>query len=132
MLDIAIQRNRQDVDSNILSTDLDENIGDFSFVNESKGETFQVSINVRYFRPEEVTVKVLQDRFITVECIQQKKKDEEGYISRHFIGKMYIPEEYDIDKLLAKLSPLGMIILTCPKKTKTTNMSRSVKLKNKL
>lgn len=131
MLNIPILLEHYDIDPSVLPTDLDENFGDFAFTKESKENTFQVKINVRYFRPEEVTVKVLHDRFIVVECIHQKKKDEQSYISRHFIGKMLIPEEYDIDKVVANLSPLGVIMVSCPKKTnlKTTSKSESLKYK---
>lgn len=77
---------------------------------------FQASIDVQQFDPEDITVK-LADNTVTVEGKHEERQDEHGYISRHFVRKYVLPEEYDTEKLQSKLSSDGVLNIIAPKKS---------------
>lgn len=62
---------------------------------------------------------------IDVECLNHEKNDQQGSVSRHFRRKIYLSEDFDINKLTAKLSSDGLLIITAPKlKKKETKISQ--------
>lgn len=83
-------------------------------------DTFQVNLNVQQFSPEELTVKTVKN-FIVVEGKQEEKQDEYGYISRHFIRKYKLPDEYDSTTVQSSLSSDGVLIVTSTKLVSESN-----------
>ncbi|XP_014205038.1 protein lethal(2)essential for life [Copidosoma floridanum] len=85
-------------------------------------DKFEVILDVAHFKPEEVTVKVV-DKYIVVEGKHEEKKDEHGTISRHFIRKYMVPEQCNIDSVTSSLSSDGVLSITAPRKEqpKVTN-----------
>lgn len=79
-------------------------------------DNFQASVDVQQFKPEEITVKLTGDNVITIEGKHEERQDEHGYISRHFIRKYTLPEEFDAEKLQSKLTSDGVLNITAPKK----------------
>lgn len=97
----------------LFSVDDTKFLKELTSMNELKDE-FQINIDVQHFLPEEVTVKISDDRYICIECIQEKR-DKQGYNSINFLKKIYLTEQYDINKVLAKLSINGLLTITAPK-----------------
>ncbi|KAL1509012.1 hypothetical protein ABEB36_003819 [Hypothenemus hampei] len=81
-------------------------------------DNFHASIDVQQFKPEEITVKLTEDNMVTVEGKHEERQDEHGYISRHFVRKYLLPEDYDAEKLQSKLSSDGVLNIIAPKKPK--------------
>ncbi|XP_044253612.1 heat shock protein 27-like [Tribolium madens] len=77
-------------------------------------DKFQANIDVQQFRPEEITVKVSDDT-VTVEGKHEEKRDEHGYISRHFVRKYVLPKGHDVNRVESKLSSDGVLTITAPK-----------------
>lgn len=89
-------------------------------------EKFQVILDVQQFSPEEITVKTSNGSII-VEGRHQEKRDEHGYISRHFVRRYVLPQELDIADVVSTLSSDGVLTITAPKKTlKDKNAERVV------
>lgn len=79
-----------------------------------KKDKFQVDLDVQHFDPKEVTVKVSGNNTIIVEGKHEEKKDEHGYISRHFIRKYVVPKGHDVEKIKSLLSSDGVLTITVP------------------
>lgn len=87
---------------------------------ETQKDSFQVNLNVKQFSSEDLTVKTVND-LIVVEGKHEEKEDEHGSISRHFIRKYKLPEEYDLSTVRSNLSSDGVLIITSTKKTPESN-----------
>lgn len=74
-----------------------------------------MSLDVQQFKPDEITVKVV-DKFIVIEGKHEEQQDEHGFISRQFTRKYFIPEQCDIDAVKSSLSSDGVLSITCPRK----------------
>lgn len=78
-------------------------------------DKFQVNLDVQQFHPSEISVKVTGDNEITVEAKHEEKKDEHGYISRHFVRRYVLPKDHDISKVASSLSSDGVLTITAPR-----------------
>ncbi|VVC99235.1 unnamed protein product [Leptidea sinapis] len=81
----------------------------------SDSDKFQINLDVQHFAPEEISVKTA-DGFIIVEGKHEEKKDEHGYISRHFVRKYMLPQGALPESVESKLSSDGVLTITAPKK----------------
>jgi HSP20 family molecular chaperone IbpA len=77
-------------------------------------DEFQVTTDVKSFKPEEVTVKV-KDRQIIVEGAHDEREDDFGFISRTFTRRYNLPEEFDPDTVSTYLSADGNLIIKAQK-----------------
>ena len=75
---------------------------------------FQVSMNVKHFKPNELHVKVV-DNHIVVDAKHEERADDLGYISRHFVRRYTIPKGYDAEKIVSTLSSDGVLTVSAPK-----------------
>ncbi|CAG9768147.1 unnamed protein product [Ceutorhynchus assimilis] len=82
-------------------------------------DQFQANIDVQQFTPEEITVKVEGDNTVIVEGKHEEKKDQHGYISRHFVRRYVLPQDCEVKKLQSKLSSDGVLSISAPKKPET-------------
>lgn len=98
-----------------------DNVG-FSVVKADK-DNFAVSLDVQHFKPEEVSVKVV-DNYILVEGNHEQKKDDHGFISRHFVRKYLVPEQCDPEKAVSALSSDGVLSITVPRKPEAIEARR--------
>ncbi|XP_031836308.1 protein lethal(2)essential for life [Nomia melanderi] len=78
-------------------------------------DKFQVVLDVQQFKPEEISVKVV-DKAVVVEGKHEEKQDEHGWISRQFTRKYIIPEQCDINEVTSSLSSDGVLSITAPRK----------------
>lgn len=91
-------------------------------------DKFQVILDVQQFKPEEISVKVV-DKCVTVEAKHEEKQDEHGWVSRQFVRKYLIPEQCDIDQVSSSLSSDGVLSITAPRKDKPkTQNERAIKI----
>lgn len=79
-----------------------------------KSDDFVVSVDVQHFAPEEVTVKMV-DKFIEIEAKHVERPDEHGYVSRYFKRRCPLPDGYNADSLVSKLSSDGVLTIRAPK-----------------
>lgn len=80
----------------------------------SDNEKFQINVDVQHFRPEEVSVKVI-DKHVVVEGKHEEKQDEHGYVSRQFVRRYALPEGCLPDTVQSNLSSDGVLTVTAPK-----------------
>ncbi|XP_073843944.1 uncharacterized protein [Musca autumnalis] len=74
---------------------------------------FQVSMNVKQFAPNELSVKTI-DNCIVVEGRHDDKEDGHGVISRHFVRKYMLPKGYDPKDVMSTLSSDGILTVKAP------------------
>ncbi|XP_065089957.1 protein lethal(2)essential for life-like [Ochlerotatus camptorhynchus] len=84
--------------------------------NKKPKDGFQVAVNVQQFKPEEISVKVI-DKCITVEGKHEEKDGENGYVLKHFIRKYQLPDGVDDDNMVSSLSSHGVLTVCAPKLT---------------
>lgn len=77
-------------------------------------EKFQVNVDVQHFKPEEVSVKVV-DGQVVVHGKHEEKPDEHGYISRQFVRKYVLPKGCLPDTVESTLSSDGVLTITAPR-----------------
>lgn len=80
-------------------------------------DKFQVVLDVQQFKPDEISVKVV-DKFVVVEGKHEEKQDEHGWISRQFTRRYLIPEQCNVDEVTSSLSSDGVLSITAPRKDK--------------
>lgn len=80
-------------------------------------DKFQVVLDVQQFKPDEISVKVV-DKFVVVEGKHEEKQDEHGWISRQFTRRYLIPEQCNVDEVTSSLSSDGVLSVTAPRKEK--------------
>uniref|UniRef100_T1PPB8 Hsp20/alpha crystallin family n=1 Tax=Musca domestica TaxID=7370 RepID=T1PPB8_MUSDO len=76
---------------------------------------YQVSINVSEFKPEELSVKVVENSVIVEGKSEQHQDTEGGYISRHFVRRFTLPKGYESDKAMSTLTSDGILTVSVPK-----------------
>lgn len=84
----------------------------------NKNDVYEICLGAKDFGPKEISVKI-NDGFIVVEGKHEEKKDEQGYISRHFLRRFALPEDSVVDKVESILSPDGLLTITAPRKLTT-------------
>merc|ERR1712080_761134 len=96
----------------------------------STKDKFAVNLDVPQFKPEELTVKVV-DNVLTVEAKHEEKEDDHGYIARHFVRKYTIPPHIDAEKLASSLSHEGVLSIEAPKKATAEPAAKSIPVMHK-
>ncbi|KAK1137649.1 hypothetical protein K0M31_002147 [Melipona bicolor] len=90
--------------------------------------TFKVMLDVQQFKPEEITVKLING-FVVVEAKHEEKKDQHGLISRQFVRRYLLPQRVDEEKLSSNISSDGILTITAPlKPTEEKSNERTIKI----
>ncbi|KAG5900730.1 hypothetical protein JTB14_038248 [Gonioctena quinquepunctata] len=79
-------------------------------------DRFQANLDVQQFKPEEITVKLIDENTVMIEGKHEEKEDDHGFISRHFMRKYVLPKTCDASQLQSKLSSDGVLTITAPTK----------------
>lgn len=79
-----------------------------------KTDDFVVSVDVQHFAPEDISVKVV-DNFLEVEAKHDERPDNHGFIYRYFKRRYPIPEGYNTESIVSKLSSDGVLTVRAPK-----------------
>lgn len=77
-------------------------------------DDFQLTLNVKSYKPEEITVKV-KGREILIEGKHEEREDELGFVSRQFTRRHVLPDEFDIDSVSSHLTSDGKMIIKAAK-----------------
>ncbi|XP_049881543.1 protein lethal(2)essential for life-like [Pectinophora gossypiella] len=80
----------------------------------SDKEKFQVNLDVQHFAPEEISVKT-SDGYVVIEGKHEERKDEHGFVSRHFKRRYALPEDCNPETVESKLSSDGVLTVIAPK-----------------
>jgi hypothetical protein len=75
---------------------------------------FQMSIDVKSFKPEEISVKV-KEREIIVEGKHEERQDEFGFVSRQFSRRCTLPDEFDPDTIATFMNAEGKMTIKAMK-----------------
>lgn len=99
---------------------------DFETVQKLDDSGFNFRVDVRDYKPEEVSVK-LEDNVVIVEGKHEERSDAHGLISRQFVRKFEVPKGVlDIDRLQSSLSSDGVLTITAPRLEAIENQIRSI------
>lgn len=75
---------------------------------------FEVKLDVEHFKPEEITVKTV-DNSIIIEAKHEEKEDDVGSVSRHIVRRYDLPNGFKPEKVVSNLSSDGLLTIKCPK-----------------
>jgi HSP20 family molecular chaperone IbpA len=92
---------------------------------------FEVSMDVKEFSPNEITVKAADDRSVIIEGKHEERKDPHGYIARHFTRRYTLPEGYDPNTIMSELTPDGILKVKAPKPKELESNARVVPILTK-
>lgn len=76
---------------------------------------FNVSLDVKHFKPEEITVKC-DGNSISIHGKHEERSDELGIISREFNRRYELPGEVQVEKITCTWQPNNVLKVSCPKK----------------
>lgn len=79
-----------------------------------KTDDFVVTVDVQHFAPEDITVKVV-DNFLEVEAKHDERPDDHGFIYRYFKRRYPLPDGYNAESIVPKLSSDGVLTVRAPK-----------------
>ncbi|XP_077981196.1 alpha-crystallin A chain-like [Glandiceps talaboti] len=85
-----------------------------AFQSEDTQDRFRVMLDVHHFQPDEVTLKLVDNR-IVVCAKHEEKQDEHGYISREFTRQYIVPNGTDLQQIKSRLSQDGILTIEAPK-----------------
>lgn len=71
-------------------------------------EDFQVAINMKSFKPDEISVKVKESEII-VDAKHEEREDEHGFVSRHFTRRYILPKQFDSETISTSIDDEGIM-----------------------
>lgn len=95
----------------------------------SPEDGFQVSLNVQNFKPEEVSVKVI-DNNVIVEAKHEERNEDDSYVSRHFSRRYTLPDDCSITDIVSNLSADGILTVRAPPKQIDTKNARNIHIQH--
>ncbi len=75
---------------------------------------FQVCMDVTHFKPNEISVKTVENQVI-IEGKHEERQDDHGFISRQFNRRYLLPKDYDPNTITSTLSSDGVLTVKAPK-----------------
>ncbi|XP_055925220.1 alpha-crystallin B chain-like [Argiope bruennichi] len=76
---------------------------------------FQVMLNVKHFRPDEIEVKTV-DNCVVIHGKHEEQADEHGFVSREFTRRYELPEDVEPHTVTSSLSQDGVLTIQAPRK----------------
>jgi len=77
-------------------------------------DNFKVLVDVKQFKPEELSVRST-DNFVIIEGKHEEKEDSHGFISRHFTRKYDLPKGVKADDVQCNMTASGILEIKAPK-----------------
>nr|QOX58981.1 small heat shock protein 19.8 [Trogoderma granarium] len=77
-------------------------------------DKFQVKVDVQNFKPEEITVKTVDENAIQIEA-KHESDDDKGFVSRHIVRRFVLPKNHDLKNVVSSLSSDGILTVTAPR-----------------
>lgn len=97
------------------SQDISKEFG--STIENEKGN-YKITLDVKHFRPDEISVKVT-DTEIIVEGKHEERQDSHGFISRQFKRRYPLPNQCLAENVTSTMSSDGVLIIIAEKKSST-------------
>ncbi|KAF5278942.1 hypothetical protein FQR65_LT15466 [Abscondita terminalis] len=88
-------------------------------------DMFQIKLDVQHFSPEEIVVKIVNEKSIVVDA-KHESNDEKGSVSRLLVRQFNLPEGHDLTKVETKLSRNGILTITAPNKSRPAVQERVI------
>ncbi|XP_055296575.1 heat shock protein 23-like [Sitodiplosis mosellana] len=88
---------------------------------------FEVRLNVENFRPEEITIKTVDDSVI-IEAKNERKNDNE-LVSSHCRRRYELPSGFRPEEITATMSSDGVLTVKCPRASIDKNNVRQIEVK---
>ncbi|XP_059058516.1 protein lethal(2)essential for life-like [Achroia grisella] len=88
-------------------------------------DKWQINVDVQHFAPDEITVKIAGGN-IVIEGKHEEKKDEHGFVSRHFVRRYKLPNDINGDAVQSRLSSDGVLTVVAPKNIEIAKGERIV------
>jgi crystallin alpha B len=79
------------------------------------GNKFVVKLDCSHFKPEEITVKTV-DNNIIINGKHEEKMDKHGWVQREFTRRYALPEGCEAEKVTSALNSNGVLTIEAPKK----------------
>nr|ADV40225.1 putative alpha-B-crystallin [Latrodectus hesperus] len=77
---------------------------------------FQVALNVKQFKPEEIEVKIV-DNYIVIHGKHEEKSEDTGLVQREFTRRYMLPKNCEPEKVTSSLNTQeGILNIVAPKK----------------
>jgi HSP20 family molecular chaperone IbpA len=89
---------------------------------------FQAAVDVRFFKPEEVKVKLV-GRDLVIEAEHEEREDEHGIVSRKLRRRYELPVNVDLDKLSCERTKEGLLKINAPRMAKLPTQERAIPIK---
>ncbi|XP_060534605.1 protein lethal(2)essential for life-like [Cylas formicarius] len=89
-------------------------------------QKFQVRLDVENFKPDEIKVKTVNDNVIEIEAKHEEKKDDHGFISRHFVRRFVLPKGHNLKEVVSSLSEDGILTVTAPKQNPEIQQEKAI------
>lgn len=90
---------------------------------------FEVALNVKNFKPEEVSVKVA-DNNVIIEAKHDERSEDGSFVSRHFSRRYAVPEDCSIKDIASTLSADGILTIRAPPKEIDTKNARKIHIQH--
>lgn len=80
---------------------------------------FEVRLDVSFFKPSEITVKVVGTDEVLVHGRHEERQDEHGYVSREFKRRYMLPPDVDPDQVSSEFlaDEEGVLVIRAAKKS---------------
>ncbi|EDV97642.1 heat shock protein 22 [Drosophila grimshawi] len=75
---------------------------------------YQFSLDVSEYKPNELTVKMVNNSVIIEGKSEQKEDDHGGYVYHQFLRRFALPDGYEADKTTSSLSSDGVLTINVP------------------
>ena len=69
-----------------------------------------------HFKTNEISVKVVDNKYLDVTAEHEEKQDEHGFVYRHFHRRYVLPHNADLDQFSSTFSDNGTLVVCAPKK----------------
>lgn len=74
-------------------------------------DSFKITLNVQHYKPEEITVKVV-DRSVIIKGKHEDKQDENNVVTRQFVRQFLLPDRADVNQVQSTISTDGILVVT--------------------
>lgn len=99
-------------------------------ISKQSNDGFQIFVEVKQFKPEEISVKITDDKYIIVEGKHEEgeEDDERGCIFRRLVRHYQLPEGIDERKIQTSFSSDGILTISATNLPLPATKDRSIKI----
>uniref|UniRef100_A0A5S6Q8N9 SHSP domain-containing protein n=1 Tax=Trichuris muris TaxID=70415 RepID=A0A5S6Q8N9_TRIMR len=93
-------------------------------------EKFVIKLDANQFKPEELSIKVIDNR-IVIHGKHEEKKDGDGFIKREFTRAYWLPKGVQPENIKSEMTTGGQLTIMAPKKTSEDSKERKIPIERK-